>query len=360
MDLKKIELNTIYNGKLKNNDYSHNYSIFLEENKYYFIELININDYEFNLKIFDSCYNKINTNDSINNITSKLITYNDEELEKELEEHNKYIDDNYYNSTSSEETDTNKEDKKNDVNLVLYHNNKTDNIEIVLEVIENPISSKDTNNYINAISKIKFREYNNKIYLKVKKTDEYIINVRSEYENEEGEYSLNIKEVEDISMILNSNLKINEIKTLKFKKKYYKEKIYINLDPNTDYMFYFSSKHLKIFILGEGKTYTNSNDDLSIFFTTNLGGNYIIEVISNKNNIVTDIKLELIEKIFLTKNELFPSDDESSITMDKDYSYDLKDEDKIYNEIKMKDLETDEIFKLIIINGKLVVEKVIQ
>ena len=354
--LTKIELNKIYDNTLKNDDYSHNYSIFLEKNKYYFIELINKNEYEFNLKIYDSSYNKINTNDDINNISSKLISYQkneDEEIKKEMADHNKYIEEKY-KEESSEDDEFNNENMK----IILYQDDATDNIEIVLEITEDfNKTDKDTESYINAIQNLKkLRDYNNKIYLKVKKSENYIINVRSEYENEEGEYSLSIKEVEDITCVLEKNLILDEKKKLKFKKKYLKEKFVINLDSDTDFVFNYDCKDVKIFILGEGKTYTNSTiEDYCIFLKTDIGGKYIIEVISNDNDVEVNISLETLKKLSFEENDTLTE----SINGDFNKSMFLDDESMYCEKLYMRDTETDDKYELKIKNGKLLVEKVI-
>lgn len=360
--IKKIELNTIYTDKLNNEDYTHNYSVFLEKHKYYYIELITKNDYEFNLKIFDSSYNKINTNDNINNITSKLISYDKKEvseensINEEIKEHNKLIEEKFPEDTSEESTEE-KEDIFQDENMkiILYKDDITDNIEIVLEITEDKVSDNDPEDYINAIQNLKrIRDYNNKIYLKAKKSDDYIINVRSEYENEEGEYSLNIKEVEDINIIFDKNIDLNQENTLKFKKKYNKEKFIINLDPNSEYNFNYDNENIKIFILGENNTFTNSGDNINniINFHTIDGGKYILEIISNKKNIETKIMLEKVNKIIFTENNLLTNSNKPIINTNKNIVYNT--------EIYMKDVNTDDKYKLCINNGELLVEKVSQ
>ena len=359
--LKKIELNNTYDNLIKNDDYSHNYSIFLEKNKYYFIELINKNEYEFNLKIFDSNYNKINTNDNINNISSKLIKFSknesDEEIQTEMDNHNKYIEEKYKEDSSDE--DESKSKDNDNLKLVLYQDDTTDNIEIVLELTNEFSDEKDTQSYINAIQNLKkLREYNNKIYLKVKKSENYIINVTSEYENEEGEYSLSIKEVEDISCIIEKNLSLNEEKKLKFKKKYFKEKFVINLDIDTEYVFNYDCNDVKIFILGEGKTYSNSiSEEYRIFIRTKLGGKYIIEVISKENDAEVNISLDIFEP----KNKFEDESDTLTDTPNDDLNKSIfLDDDSIYYEkLYMRDIETNDKYEIKIKNGQILVEKII-
>ena len=60
--IKQINLNNLYNNKLTYNKYQQLYSIDLEKDKYYFIDLVSKDDYEFNLRIYDSNKNKININ----------------------------------------------------------------------------------------------------------------------------------------------------------------------------------------------------------------------------------------------------------------------------------------------------------
>lgn len=362
--LTKIELNTNYDNTLKNDDYSHNYSIFLEKNKYYFIELINKNDYEFNLKIFDSSYNKINTNDNINNISSKLIDYSEikeekNEIKEEMEAHNKYIEEKYKDESSEEDIDIGKDDN---MKIVLVQDEFTDNIEIILEIQEDILDDKDTEQYIDAIQNLKkLRDYNNKIYLKVKKSDNYIINVRSEYENEEGEYCLSIKEVEDITMIHDKNIIIGESKQIKFKKKFVKEKFFINLDSNCEYILTLDGTHIIAFILGDNDTFSNNNTKDQINFCTKDGGKYMLEIISTENNCETELLLEKVNKITFYNDEILSSNLEKSVVLEDNSTIETINtiEGKFLDKIYLKDICNDDKYALVIENGKLLVEKVI-
>lgn len=459
--IELIKLNTLYNNKLTDNKYEQLYSICLEKHKYYFIELISKNDYEFNLRIYDSKNNKIkfepknvdkkstiyknifekyDTNEILSdkykdklkyhNIDKKKgkkrdkkykedkddnedydndedydeEDYDDEDYDDEKENENNYEDDynkgksqkykdkynniineqkEYYSTeddniedSDSEDIDNSKvADKKNTMKLVVYENpnNPNDNIELVIEL--SPSYSDKTKKYYNNImnndNNYRFIDYNNKIYFNPKKTDEYIIAVVSDYEGEEGEYSLIVKEVEDISMTLEKKMSLNVDNIVKFKKKYMSQKFTISLNMNKTYNLTSNNYGVKMYIFGEGSIYSNDNK-LDIIFTTKLGGKYLIEIIAIDNNHTNIIKLQehykLLEKevkdisntsTYYSDNISLTDDDsfnESNEVLDENSV--ILDENSVHDVIFMKDSLCDDIFSLHIENGELVLQKI--
>ena len=227
---------------------------------------------------------------------------------------------------------------------------------------------------MNAIQNLKrINDYKNKIYFKSPKKDDYILSVNSEYENEEGEYSLIIREVEDIS--LGKNLFLNEDKILKFKKKNITEKFSVRLDMETKYILSCKSIGMNIFIFGEGKTITN-NDNLDIIFNTNLGGIYLIEVISCSDNHENQIRLE---ELYEESKDFYRN--ESKVNLHEDSKYEInkkleseykiyedmtdsklsdntfKKEDEYFDNLVLKDINNDDKYEVYIENGKLKIKK---
>lgn len=343
---KKIKLDEIYNDRLLNDNYNHFYSIYLEKNKHYFIELITKNDYEFNLKIYnneeedDICNyddDLLHENSVIfNNYDYDIDDYETKEdsIEKQIKDHNDYI----YKKYPEDNFD-------DDMQIVLYDDeNKKDSIEIVIKVAKtDDLIQKDAENYMNAIKNQKrIIDYNNKIYFSALKNDLYTISVSSEYENEEGDYSLIIREVEDINRGLEKQLLLNKEKSLKFKKKNISEKFSIDLRGSSKYTLKCKMEGLKIFIFGEGNTITNE-DGLDIIIDTKNGGLYLIELISLYDNHENEI---LLEKTGInSKNDI-----------DFDESYDF--DDYYSEEIFLKDKVTSDKYSLCIENGKLLMKKV--
>ena len=388
--IKKIELNKLYESKLVNDDFVHKYSICLEKNSFYYIELLTVDKYEFNLRLYDSKNKEINLNkfhykdlknkEEENNfkLSYDYDTNEDEQLTKLILDHNEYIDRNY-KEESSDSPDVFKE-PSNDMKIVLYDETTKENIEIIIG-LSNPKNDdnkmeEEAINYMNAIQNLKrISDYKNKIYFKSPKKDDYILTVNSEYENEEGEYSLIIRQVEDIS--IGKNLILDEDKDLRFKKKNITEKFSVRLNTDTKYILSSKSVGLNIFIFGEGKTLTNKGD-LDIIFKTNLGGIYLIEVMSCKDNHENQIRLEeLYEE---SKEEFYRNDSKINLYEDSKYEINkkLESEFKIYDDYSisrlsdstfkkennyfenliLKDIKTEDKYKVYIENGQLKTKKV--
>ena len=343
---KKIQLDEIYNDRLVNDNYNHFYSIYLEKDKHYFIELITKNDYEFNLKIYNNEKdNEIcNYDEDLLYEDSVVYTYDyiideyeskEDSIKKQIKDHNDYIDRKY--------PDDNFDD--DNMQIVLYDDEKKkDNIEIVIKIAKtDDLIEKDAENYMNAIKNQKrIIDYNNKIYFSASKNDLYTISVSSEYENEEGDYSLIVREVEDINRGLEKTLLLNKEKPLKFKKRNVSEKFSIDLSAHSKYVLKCKSDGLKIFIFGEGRTITNE-DQLDIIIETKSGGLYLIEIISLNECHENEILLEKIN-----------TDSENDLDFDESYEFD----DYYSEELLLKDKITNEKYTLFIENGKLTMKKV--
>ena len=364
--IKQINLNNLYNNKLTYNKYQQLYSIDLEKDKYYFIDLVSKDDYEFNLRIYDSNKNKININSNsdcsshkpfdifkdnnefINyksNVTPKAFeTGHLESLEKDkskqrfveddyMDEDDDYIDDDnndddddddddeddddddddyddddenddYYDDDDDDDDDKKYEVGEKTMKLVIYENpdDPNDKIELIIEFIA---PKQDTSKYYNNITKI----INNQKIIDYNNKIYFSPDVTDKYlisvnsdYKGEGEYSFIIKEVEDVSISLDKKLILNENTIIKFRKKLVSQKFVINLDINKTYNLSSKNHGLKIFIFGEGKIYSNENN-LDITFTTILGDKYLIDIIPINNNHTNIIKLTEIEELLNNKKK---------------------------------------------------------
>jgi len=339
--IQNMKINTLYENKLVNNDFIHKYSIYLEKNHFYYIELINNDNYEFNLRLLDSKNDEINLN-NVKTTKDMKISYDyesneDEQLNNIILDHNEFIDKNYKEDSSDsselELPDVNDKVTSTDMKIVLYDETTKENIEIIIGLSEdkkdNSEMEKNAINYMNAIQNFKrINDYKNKIYFKPSKNDNYILSVNSEYENEEGEYSLIIREVEDVSS--GNNLILNEYKKLKFKKKNIIEKFSVLLDKKTKYTLSCKNDGIKIFIFGEGQTLTNK-DDLYITFKTNVGGLYLIEIMSCNDN--HENRIELKETQEKNREDLYR--DESKYNLLEDSKY--EENNKLESEYKIRE-----------------------
>lgn len=379
-----MKINTLYEDKLVNNDFVHKYSIYLEKDHFYYIELINIDNYEFNLRLFDSKNEEINLN-NIKTTKDIKISYDyeineDDQLNNIILDHNEYINKNYKeeSSDSSELPDVYDKVTSNDMKIVLYDETTKENIEIIIGLSgdnkDDSEMEKNAINYMNAIQNLKrIDDYKNKIYFKPSKNDNYILSVNSEYENEEDDYSLIIREVEDVSS--GNNLILNEYKKLKFKKKNIIEKFSVLLDTKTKYTLSCKNDGIRIFIFGEGQTLTNK-DDLYITFKTDLGGIYLIEIMSCNDNHENRIKLKEIhdknrEDLYRDESKYNLLEDEVNNKLESEYKiYEdmsiskLTDNNNMYEKegnyldnIILKDIKNEDKYEVYIENGELKVKK---
>jgi hypothetical protein len=262
--------------------------------------------------------------------------------------------------------------------LLIYENpeNSNDKIEFVVEFSPKCTddSKKYYNNIINNDANERFKDYNNKIYFTPQETEKYIITVASDYEGEEGEYSLIIKEAEDVSTSLYKKLLLNEDQNLKFKKKYMSQKFTINLNMNKTYNLSSNKYGLNMYIFGEGNIFSNHNN-LEIIFTTIIGGEYLIEIVAADSNHTNSIKLSEISSMFdkkddklityysdnisITEDDSFNESNDSLVSEDEilNEESEFYDEDNLHDAILMKDRFCSDIYSLHIENGELVLQK---
>lgn len=374
--IKDIKLNKIYNDKLTNDNYQHLYSITLDKNKYYFIDLVSCNDCEFNLKIYDSNNDLVNTNLCQDEIDINEVSSDEYESNKNESQKKSYEDFlsscEYSNDENLSEASNN--NNLNDINedncmkMVLYENpeDPSDKIELIIE-FNQPEYNKDQ--YYNAITKIlnkqTITDYNNKIYFKPNESAKFVISVNSNYEGEEGEYTIKVNEVEDISNLSQKIFKVNQEKKIKLKKKMAWDKFIIELESNKNYNIDIEKKGIQMFIFGEGGIFNNEKS-LNFDIQTKNGGKYMVDIMSLENNhenniIINEILSEescdeseescdqFYEEILNENEELLGVYEDNSI---------LLDDDNYFNSIIMKDSITDDKYILSIKEGKLMVDKI--
>ena len=136
---------------------------------------------------------------------------------------------------------------------------------------------------------------------------------------------------------------------------------------------------MKIFVFGEGKTLTNK-DDLEIIFTTNIGGIYLIEVMSCNDNHENEIRLEELyeeskEEFYRNESKAYLHED-SKYEIDKkleseykiyedmtvsklsDNSYNFKKDNDYFENLILKDIKNEDKYKVYIEDGQLKTKKV--
>ena len=170
--IKKIELSELYHDKLDDNNYRKLYSINLKNKKHYFFELVSDEINEFNMRIYDKDLNMLKID-------------NDEEIDDDSNIIN-------FNNIEDEEEEEKEEPKKIEVIIEFSNFGKNDEKMNFIDIPEVPVTKLK-----------KKRDFNNKVYFKPSEDDEYIISITSDYEGEEGEFSLIVKQVEDISKSFN-------------------------------------------------------------------------------------------------------------------------------------------------------------
>ena len=408
--IKDMKVNNLYTNSLTNNDYQHLYSIKLTKSKYYFIELVSNNENENNLKIYDN-KSKLLKPDKKDNIaiSKKQMFFSnndfvDEDIDEDIDEdeddeyededeiklneqykynyeYDKYLNDDESNSDENDyeenkslieinknedfikkcEFNENEIDNGNQMKFLLYENpeDPTDKIELVIEF--NLPESNSSDMYYNSITKIlnkkQLIDYNNKLYFIPEYSGEYILSINSDYEGEEGDYSIIIKEVEDISMTSEKDIILNKTKEVFFKKKLLSDKFYIDLGSKKKYNFSISEDNLQVFIFGEGSVF-NNNNKLNFSFNTKNGGKYLIEIFSLQDNIKSEFIIsEENTSATNIKSEFITSEENTSATNIKT-NIEIKDNMEFYNFIIMKDQINDDNYKLEIYNGELKLQKI--
>ena len=394
-DVKKINLNEIKKNTINDKNYRHIYEIELKKNRSYFITLLSNNDCEFNLRLYDKNKKIIklkdddNTEDLCIADINKSIDFIDRKKYKELS-----TDDNEDNEEDSEEVKADEMEDPDEEMLLL--NNAQDMLNNMILDIMNSLNPDDINNKIeitielddkhnipteadidefvkkSEINKDININYNNKIYFTAKNTGKYYLSVTSDYYNQEGEFNLLVKEVEDIKFTSNKEIELNSKVFYKSKEKFKSKKFFINLSKDVEYKLN-GSKDLK-FLISKNKQKIISKCNL-VKFNAQYSGKYEVEVMSLKKNTdgffkITseEIDKKKVSNIKIFNEELYDNLKERSIDSDDnlDDSYlEIAYLDSWYEEtdiVKAKKIilldENDSEFELFIKNGKLEIKPV--
>ena len=272
--IKKIELSELYHDKLDDNNYRKLYSINLKNKKHYFFELVSDEINEFNMRIYDKDLNmlKIDNDEEIDD-DSNIINFNSFEDETKEEEEKE-------------------EPKKIEVIIEFSNFGKNDEKMNFIDIPEVPVTKLK-----------KKRDFNNKVYFKPSEDDEYIISITSDYEGEEGEFSLIVKQVEDISKSFNKTIELNNSKKILFKTKFDSIKFNINLKKSKKYSIETESKDIKIFVFDSNNNIINNYENN---FKIEEDGEYVLEIMSLKNNneLSFFINEETLEEKIVTHEEI--------------------------------------------------------
>ena len=363
-DIKKLNLNEIEKNIINDKKYRHIYEIDLKKSKNYFITLISNNDCEFNLRLYDNNKKiiKLKDDDNSDDLSIADINKSIDLIDKEI---NKSDSENDYSENSNEDqSDEDKNESQEILNNMIFDiidsikpNDLNNKIEITIEIDdENLLTNEDIDNFVkkSEINKEININYNNKIYFNPKKTSKYYISVTADYFNQEGEFSLFIKEVEDIKFTSNKEINLDSKIIFKSKEKFKSKKFFIYLKKDYEYKLE-GSLDLKFLIsFNEQKIISKSN---LVDFKANYTGKYEIEVMGLKKN--TDGYFKISN--FNSDNNPISSIkiyDQSFNRSSKDFkfNFDIKDKEES-GIIKAKKLilldESDKEYELSIKNGKL-------
>lgn len=321
-----MNLNQNISSNLTNDNFRHIYKIYLEKEKKYFVSLQSSNDMEFNLRIYDinkniirSKYDKHDENSFIADIKndieySEIIdSCSEDEIDDHLESSNKIYDFKELNNSKLDIFNTDDEVSlfKN-INNNIFENSDTSNKlqQIFVDAIDiynkklvdkydkydnNDNESESQNESSNLDnSSINF---NNKQYFSPKENSFYLLSVSSDYENYEGEYTLIVKEVEDITYSNFDKIKINQEMDIFLKKKFDSKNLFIELAKNSFYELYCSS-NVKVLINKDSQKIISKFSNTK--FTAEFDGKYGIEIISLDDRVNCKF---LIKEIFTECNE---------------------------------------------------------
>ena len=302
-NVKKINLNEIEKNTITEKECRHIYEIEFKKSKSYFITLISSNNCEFNLRLYDHNKKIIKLKDDDNtedlgiadiNKSIDLINQenyeelSDDEEDDEIEsedENTEYMDDNAEELVVMDDS----QDILNNMILEIMNSLNPDElnnkIEITIELDDkkNMPSEADIDDFVkkNEMYKEININYNNKIYFTPKKSGRYYLSVSADYYNQEGEFNLLVKEVEDIKFTSNKEIQLNSKVIYKSKEKFKSKKFFINLKKNETYELD-GSKELKFLISkNDQKIISKSN---SVKFTAQYSGKYEVEVMALKKN----------------------------------------------------------------------------
>lgn len=354
-DVKKINLNEIEKDMITQKKYRHIYEIEFKKSKSYFITLISNNYCEFNLRLYDKNKKIIKLKDDDNTEDLGIVDINKsidlinreyyEEMSDDKDDEENELDDKDTEDTEEMEENTEEMTLSNDPQDILNNiileimnslnpdelNNK---IEITIELddqngipsesdIEDFVKKSEMNKEINI-------NYNNKIYFTSKESGTYYLSVSADYYNQEGEFSLLVKEVEDIKFTSNKEIELNSKIIYKSKEKFKSKKFFINLKKNETYELD-GSEDLK-FLISKNSQKIISKSNL-IKFTADYSGKYEIEVMALKKNTeghfkISNLKDEKkdINNIKIFNNELYKnltSLEEEPYNFDHKNDYDL-------------------------------------
>ena len=335
-----MNLNQNICNNLTNDNFRHIYKIYLEKDKKYFISLQSNNDMEFNLRIYDinkniikSKYDKHDENSFIADIK------NDIEYSEVIETES---DDNYEDYNELDKSYTKIYDSEKDLDKLMNLNIFNENNDFSLFKDKNLENSKNENidnltqklfiDTIDAIDSYNKKlidsyevldnentgdcnmiNFNNKQYFSPMENNYYLLSVSSDYENYEGEYTLLVKEVEDITYSSSDKIKINENIDMFFKKKFDSKKLFVELTKNVSYEINCSS-NVKVLINKDSQKIISKFNSTN--FIADFNGIYDIEIISLENKINCSFQI----------NEIYPEFKENKLDVVKAKKIILKDE----------------------------------
>lgn len=289
-----IKINKIQNGNLTNDNFRHLYQIHLEKNKSYFINLMSKNNFEFNLRLYDSSKNIIKFKDDndenidiadLNIDLNQLNLKNTLDIEDEYKDEDEEFEDVIISESIINFNDENFEDIITSIlesSLVNMDELKDKNIEIVIEIDDSEFDYPNNDQINNFLEKKKLNNeiiinFNNKLYFTPEKSDNYIISVSSDYNNQEGEYSLLVQEVENLKFILGKKINLNEDININFKKKFQNKKFHINLNKNETYKIN-SNGNIKLLVSRNDQKIISKDNTLE--FSPDYDGTYEIDIVS--------------------------------------------------------------------------------
>ena len=349
IDSTTINTNETVNSSLTNDNCRDIYDVILEQNKYYFITLVSNNNTEFNLRLYDSNKNiiRLNDDDKEENIYIADLNNNIHESDSNEDEDGDEDDDEDCDDDDADDDADDDEDEDEDEDEVMkcatnknkrdiddissdyqkYLNdpdilnnlildiigtsmtpikpstddlNKPNKIEIIIEIKDNDLPNESDLKALlknNEISNNVIINFNNKIYFTPDNTGKYYLSVSSDYNYQEGEYSLNIQEVEDIKVTFDNKINIDEEIIFKAKEKFKSKKYFIDLIKGKTYKIE-GSDFMK-FLISKNNQLIISKDNTTIF-VANFDGKYDIEVMPLKkelNNIFKIIDITSTEDI---------------------------------------------------------------
>ena len=345
-NIKILHLNEVKSDKLTDNEFRHIYEIDLNKTKNYFITLTVKNDCEFNLRLYDQNKNiiKLKHDDEIENsfladINKSIESYNEEMMK----EHDDYEaleedeEDDQYEDVEDDEDGIPEElqplIKSDDIlnNMIqdilssLNPKDKNNKLEITIEIDDNNMPSEnDMEKFIedNMASKEIKINFNNKIYFRPKVSGKIYLSVTSDYNNQIGEYTLLVQEVEDLKSLFDKQIKVNEYVNFKCKEKFKSKKFNINLNKNKEYQLE-SDEGLK-FLISKNKQKIISKENQFKFFA-NYSGKYEVEVMSVKKNVngKFKIKCNALDKVNINNNVLYNNLLDDVDNFDHKFNFDI-------------------------------------